>query len=145
MIAYVYDNTEDEFEGKPKIFAYAPVSFEQSFQEDPITGNHHFIKITIAIILCTLISLLLMFALRHFLKKKAQWQPGSQGHHVGSRASHSMEDPGFQLRNMPYDACTNPKYGSGSTASQSSSMASSAGIGTISDRSESSVDTEGIE
>ena len=70
VVAYVYDNKEEGFEGKPKIFAYAPVSFERSFQEDPVVGRFGILKLVLVFAICSVSCILIGLCVKLAIRKR---------------------------------------------------------------------------
>lgn len=99
VMAYVYDNKEEGFKGKPKILAYAPVSFEKSFQEDPVVGRFGILKLVLLFAICSVSCILIWLCIKLAIRRRSKKE--SQAANV---------DPGLQMRNMPYDNVPDPKF-----------------------------------
>lgn len=96
VIAYIYDIDDEANQGKPHIFAYAPVSFDQVFLNGFVHQESFKIILIVTILsIVVLAFVLLIFCGYYCVKKRAK-----------SDFVAEMKGPGLQMRNMPYDACT---------------------------------------
>lgn len=114
VIAYIYDLEDEDNEGKPHIFAYAPVSFEQVFLNDFVhQQNFKIILIVTLLSIVVLAFVLLIFIAFYCVKLRTKREFIAE-----------MKGPGLQMRNMPYDACT---YDRNEIASTQGSMEATSG------------------
>lgn len=98
VIAYIYD---EENNGKPNVFAYAPVSFEKAFTDDFAHRNFKMIFVITLMSIIVLCFVILVFCAYYFVKRKTKTDLVAE-----------MKGPGLQMRNMAYDVCTNPRFDS---------------------------------
>lgn len=104
VIAYLYENFEhgevDDKDSKPRVYAYAPVSFEKVFEEGFV--NHPSFKmiyIILALVLTVLLFMGILYLVWCCVTRRAK-----------KKFVAEMKGPGLQMRIMPYDVCTNPKF-----------------------------------